>query len=100
MPQMNAEKILQERAQKEPKFKFFLNHMLTSINGENKVESITIKRRDTGEEKIIPVAGVFIYVGWNPMTHFLKGQIDLDQWGYVIGQRGHQNLPTWSIRCR
>jgi thioredoxin reductase (NADPH) len=84
MPQMNAEKILQERAQKEPKFKFYLNHMVTSINGENKVESITIKSRKTGEEKTIPVAGVFVYVGWDPMTHFLKGQVDLDKWGYVI----------------
>jgi thioredoxin reductase (NADPH) len=84
MPQMNAEKILQERAQKEPKFKFFLNHMVTSINGENKVESITIKNRENNEEKTIPVAGVFIYVGWDPMTHFLKGQVDLDKWGYVI----------------
>jgi thioredoxin reductase (NADPH) len=84
MPQMNAEKILQERAQKEPKFKFFLNHMVTSINGENKVESITIKSRQTGEEKTIPVAGVFVYVGWDPMTHFLKGKVELDKWGYVI----------------
>jgi thioredoxin reductase (NADPH) len=84
MPQMNAEKILQERAQKEPKFKFFLNHMVISINGENRVESITIKSREIGEEKTIPVAGVFVYVGWNPMTHFLKGQVDLDKWGYII----------------
>ncbi|MFH1335472.1 MAG: thioredoxin-disulfide reductase [Candidatus Zixiibacteriota bacterium] len=84
MPQMNAEKILQERALNEPKFKFFLNHMVTSINGENRVESITIKSRETGEEKTIPVAGVFVYVGWNPMTHFLKGQVDLDKWGYII----------------
>jgi thioredoxin reductase (NADPH) len=85
MPHMNAEKILQERAQKEPKFiNLFLNHMATSINGENQVESVTIKSRETGKEKIIPSAGVFVYVGWNPMTHFLKGQVDLDQWGYVI----------------
>jgi thioredoxin reductase (NADPH) len=84
MRQMNAEKILQERALNEPKFKIFLNHMATSINGENRVESITIKSRKTGEENTILASGVFIYVGWNPMTHFLKGQVDLDQWGYVI----------------
>ncbi|HEX7401740.1 MAG TPA: thioredoxin-disulfide reductase [candidate division Zixibacteria bacterium] len=94
MPQMNAEKILQERAQKESKFKFFLNHMVTSINGENKVESITIKSRETGEEKTVPVAGVFVYVGWNPMTSFLKGQVDLDKWGYIIaGEDTKTSLP-------
>jgi len=94
MPQMNAEKILQERALNEPKFKFFLNHMVTSINGENRVESITMKSRETGEEKTIPAAGVFVYVGWNPMTHFLKGQVDLDKWGYIIaGEDTKTSLP-------
>ena len=94
MPQMNAEKILQERALNEPKFKFFLNHMVTSINGENRVESITMKSRETGEEKTIPAAGVVVYVGWNPMTHFLKGQVDLDKWGYIIaGEDTKTSLP-------
>lgn len=84
LPHLNAEKILQERAQKDTKFKFFVNHMATSINGENQVQSVTIKNRETEEEKIIQAAGVFVYVGWDPKTEFLKGQIDLDKWGYVI----------------
>lgn len=84
MPHLNAEKILQERAHKDAKFKFFVNHMATSINGENQVESVSIKSRETNEEKTIPAAGVFIYVGWDPKTEFLKGQVELDKWGYVI----------------
>ncbi|MGB2805161.1 MAG: thioredoxin-disulfide reductase [Candidatus Zixiibacteriota bacterium] len=84
MPHLNAEKILQERARKDSKFKFFLNHMATSINGENQIESVTIKDREANEEKTIPCAGVFIYVGWDPKTEFLKGQVDLDKWEYVI----------------
>ena len=83
LPHMTAEKILQERALKEPKMKFYLNHIVTSINGENKVESATIKSRQTGEEKKIEAQGVFFYVGLNPMTGFLKGQIELDKWGYI-----------------
>jgi thioredoxin reductase (NADPH) len=84
MPHLNAEKILQERAQKNDKFKFFLNHMATSINGKNQVESVTIKDRKTNEEKTIQCAGVFVYVGWDPKTEFLKGQVELDKWGYVV----------------
>ena len=84
MPHLNAEKILEERARKDPKFKFFLNHMATSINGENQIESVTVKNRETNEEKALQAAGVFIYVGWDPKTEFLKGQVDLDKWGYVI----------------
>jgi len=84
MPHLNAEKILQERAQKNEKFKFFVNHMATSINGKDQVESVTIKDRKTSEEKTVPCAGVFVYVGWDPKTEFLKGQVDLDKWGYVV----------------
>jgi len=84
LPNMTAEKILQERAIKEKRMKFYLNHMVTSINGENKVESATMKSRETGGEKKIEAQGVFVYVGLNPMTEFLKGQIELDKWGYVL----------------
>jgi thioredoxin reductase (NADPH) len=84
LPDMTAEKILQERALKEPRMKFYLNHMVTSINGENKVESVTIKSRGTEEEKNIEAQGVFVYVGLTPMTGFLKGEIELDKWGYTL----------------
>jgi len=84
LPHMTAEKILQERALKESRMKFYLNHVATSINGKNKVESITIEDRQSGEEKTIPVQGVFIYVGLIPMTGFLKGHIELDKWGYIV----------------
>ncbi len=84
MPHLNAEKILEERARQNEKFSFFLNHMATSINGENQVESVTIKDRANNEEKTVNCSGVFIYVGWDPKTEFLKGQVDLDKWGYVV----------------
>jgi thioredoxin reductase (NADPH) len=84
LPHMTAEKILQERAVKEKRIKFHLNHMVTSINGGNKVESVTLKNRQNSEENTIPVQGVFVYVGLNPMTGFLKGEIELDKWGYIV----------------
>lgn len=84
LPQMTGEKILQERVRKDPGNKFYLNHGLTSINGENRVESVTAKKRDTGEEKNIPVQGVFIYVGVIPNAQFLKGKLELNRWGYII----------------
>lgn len=94
LPHMTAEKILQERALKEKRMKFYLNHVVTSINGENKVESVTIKSRQKGDEEIIPVQGVFIYVGLNPMTGFLKGQIELDKWGFIVaGEDAKTSVP-------
>ena len=91
LPQMTAEKILQERVTQDPKNKFYLNSQLTSINGENKVESVSIKRRDTGNTEDIIVQGVFIFVGLLPNTQFLKGKLMLNQWGYI---KANQNTET------
>ncbi|MGB9606925.1 MAG: thioredoxin-disulfide reductase [bacterium] len=84
LPYIPAEKILQERIKDDPRVRFFLNHIVTAINGEEFVESITIKDRNSGEEKEIKVDGVFIYVGFLPNTQFLKGFLELDKDGYIL----------------
>jgi thioredoxin reductase (NADPH) len=94
LPEMSASEILQERLQKNEKTKFFLNHMLTSINGDNTVDSITVKNRQTNKEKKIDVSGVFIYVGFLPNSKFLEGVVELDNSGYVITDENMQtSLP-------
>lgn len=84
LPFMTGQKILQERLQKNKKIKFFLNHKLTSINGKELVDSVTVEDRETGKPKDIPVQGVFIYAGYLPNSDFLKGLISLDKYGYII----------------
>jgi len=83
MDNLNAEKVLQHRARDNGKFTFYLGHEVISINGENKVESVTAKDRKTGEDKEIKVDGVFIWVGLIPNTDFLKGHLKLNNWGYI-----------------
>jgi thioredoxin reductase (NADPH) len=90
LPYMNAEKILQERLQRNERTEFLLNHMLTSINGENFVNSVTVKNRQTDEEKELEVSGVFIYVGFLPGSKFLEGIVELDASGYVISDENMQ----------
>lgn len=84
LPAMTASRILQERLKKSEKAKFLLNHQLTSINGDNQVTSITVKNRETGEEKEIKVSGIFIYAGFLPNSKFLEGVVKLDDSGYII----------------
>jgi thioredoxin reductase (NADPH) len=84
LPHMTAERILQDRVKENRKATFLLNHMLTSINGEDFVTSVTIKNRETEEEKNIDVSGVFIYAGFLPNTGFVKGLVELDDLGYII----------------
>ncbi len=90
LPQMTAEKILQERALKEPRMKFHLNHQLLSIDGKDKVESVTAQNRETDEKVVIPALGVFFYVGLVPQTEFLKGEISMDKDGYIIANNQTQ----------
>lgn len=83
LPHMTAEKILQERLQESEKTRFLLNHMLTSINGDTQVNSVTVKNRQTGEEEQIKVSGVFIYAGFSPKSKLLEGIVELDSSGYI-----------------
>ncbi len=91
MPKLNAEKILQEKFQSHQNTVTLLNHQVLSINGTANVESITVKDRSSGETKVIPVQGVFVYIGLIPNTERFKGQLELNQWGYIITD---ENLQT------
>ena len=84
MDHLNAEQILQKRAQEDPKFHFYLNHEVISINGEDRVQSVEIKDRYSDKSKTIPAEGVFIWVGLLPNTGFLKDKKLLNEWGYIV----------------
>jgi len=81
---LNAEKILQHKAQENSKFTFFLNHKVLSINGEQKVTSVSVEDRKTGKSKELQADGVFIWVGMIPNTKFLQSKVELDEYGYII----------------
>lgn len=84
MDHLNAERILQKRVADEDKININLNHQVVSINGEQTVNSVTVKNRKTGEERTVNASGVFIWIGVNPNSGFLKGKVDLNEWGYII----------------
>lgn len=81
---LRATKILQERAFSNKKMEFVWDSQLIEINGENKVNSIKLKNKKTGEEKEIACDGVFMFIGYTPNTDFVKGLVGLDDKGYII----------------
>lgn len=81
---VDANQVSFERAQQNPKLKWIWNSIVKSINGEELVESITLKNIKTGEESDYPINGVFIFIGTVPLTEVLAGQVELNQQGYVI----------------
>jgi len=82
-PYIPADRILQERVKKHENVKFHLNHQVLEIVGDERVEGVRVKKRDTGEEKVIEVDGVFIFAGLSPNTAFLNGKMELED-GYVV----------------
>ena len=81
---MRASAILQEKLGQNKKIKFILNSIVTEISGADKLESVTVKDVLTGSSRKIDCKGIFIYVGQEPETAFLKGKLELDESGFVI----------------
>ncbi len=83
-----ASKIMQDRAMNNPKIKVIWNHSIEEVLGDNGVTAARIKDVNTGKIQDIPCEGFFVAIGHEPNTNFLKGQVALDEKGYVIlGQR-------------
>lgn len=82
--QLRAQPILQKRAFANKKMHFIWNAQVLEIVGnENKVEGIVYRDKLTGEQKTLPVAGVFIYVGVKPQTDAFRNLGILDEQGWI-----------------
>ena len=82
--ELRASKIMQERAFADPKLEIIWNSEVAEINGDQRVESITLNDTVTGEKRDLPVTGLFIAIGHDPRSELLGGQVDLDEDGYVL----------------
>ena len=81
---LRASKIIQDRAFANKKIEFIWQSLVEEISGGIKVEKIITKNINTGEKSEVLCDGVFIFVGWNPNTDFLKGFIDLNEKGRIL----------------
>jgi thioredoxin reductase (NADPH) len=84
--ELRASRIMQQRAQNDPKIEFVWNSQVIDILGEEKVAGVRIKDTVTGDEKNLELTGLFVAIGHVPRSELLIGQIDLDSNGYVKTQ--------------
>jgi len=82
--ELRASAILQEKMQQNKKISFILSSLVTEIKGTQKVEAVRIKDLLTGKESDFACDGVFIYIGYEPETEFLKGKLQMDDSGFII----------------
>jgi len=84
--QFRASKIMADRVRQHSKIKIAWNSVVTEVLDVAKmvVEAVNIKNVVTGEISRLPVAGLFVAIGHKPNTDILKGQVDLDEEGYIV----------------
>jgi thioredoxin reductase (NADPH) len=82
--QLRAAHILQEKLLSEPKIDFIWDTIVSAIEGKDNVERIRLLNIKTNQSSILEVSGVFISVGTNPDTEYLRGILPLDESGYII----------------
>ena len=88
-----ASEIMQQRVQKDPKITLMFNSEIVEVKGDVRVQSAVVKNTSTGEEKEMPVDGIFVAIGHIPNTKVFQG-IDLDNDGYIkVQDHYHTNIP-------
>jgi thioredoxin reductase (NADPH) len=92
--ELRASKIMADRAKNDPKISFAWNSEVSAINGGDSVRSITLRDTTTGAERELEISGLFVAIGHDPRSELVKGQVDLDNDGYVIteGRSTRTNL--------
>ncbi|HEX6359746.1 thioredoxin-disulfide reductase [Actinophytocola sp.] len=81
--EFRASKIMLERAKANEKIRWQLDSEVLEVNGEGNVAGVRIRNTVTGEESTLDVTGVFMAIGHDPRSSLVKGQVDLDEDGYV-----------------
>jgi thioredoxin reductase (NADPH) len=81
---LRASRIMAERAESNPKIKIAWNTEVSEIHGEGKVSHLTLRDTVTGESRHLDATGLFIAIGHDPRSELVKGQVELDDEGYIL----------------
>jgi thioredoxin reductase (NADPH) len=81
---LRASKILQEKAKENPKIEFLWNNVVSDIKGDKKIATVMVKNIASGKETVLQAGGLFVAIGHEPNTAIFKGQLELDDKGYIV----------------
>ncbi|MEO0068938.1 MAG: thioredoxin-disulfide reductase [candidate division WOR-3 bacterium] len=93
--EFRAARVVQERVRANPKITLHLSQVIAKIIGKQNLESLELRDLKTGNSTILPVSGLFVYIGLVPNTGWCQGVIALDEQGFVITDEKLQtSLPS------
>ena len=82
--ELRASKIMQERAFANDKITFLWNHVVDGISGDTTLSGVTVRNVVTDEVSELPVTGLFVAIGHKPNTDLFKGQLEMEESGYLV----------------
>jgi thioredoxin reductase (NADPH) len=97
--ELRASKIMQDRALANEKISFLWNHVVTDIVGDTSVEKILVRNVLTDEQGELPVTGVFVAIGHKPNTDLFKGQLEMEDNGYLVTGPGARTNVEGVFAC-
>jgi thioredoxin reductase (NADPH) len=92
-PEVKASQILQEKVAGKENMQVIVNHAVKELRGENRLESILVQNRATGEEKEWKYDGVFVFIGLTPNSALLMEKAELDRWGFIRTEHMMTSMP-------
>ncbi len=95
--QFRASKIMIQKAKDNPKIEFILNSVIADILGDEKVTGVKLENTVSHEISQLEVSGVFVAIGHTPNTQLFKGQLKLDEKGYILTSENKSQLTATSI---
>ena len=82
--ELRASQILKEKVLSSPKMAVMYHTEVKELRGNKSLESVVLRDNQTGEEQEVRPGGVFVFIGLDPNTQWLKGTLDLDEYGFII----------------
>jgi thioredoxin reductase (NADPH) len=92
--ELRASKIMQERAFANDKIDFLWNHVVESIEGDTTLTGVTARNVLTDDTTDLPVTGLFVAIGHKPNTDLFKGQLEMEESGYLVTGLGEGTTST------
>ena len=92
--QLRASKIMQDRAMANDKIDFIWNSTVVDVKGDTKVAGVRLRDTQTGDERDLDVTGLFVAIGHQPNTGLFKGQLTMEDTGYLVTGLGEGETST------
>ena len=86
--ELRASKIMQDRTFANPKIEYRWNSVVEEVKGDGRLQGIVLRDTETDTTSELAVSGMFVAIGHDPNTAMFRGQLDLDEDGYVITKNG------------